>query len=1032
DADALGRALAALADRHPGLRTTFGLAGDRPEARINPQARLDLRIEEIAGPERGAAEARLAAEAYRPFDLETGPLLRLLVLRTEGGRQDKPGNVHILLAVHHIVADFASVAVLLRDLGLLYDAETGGLHADLVPLTATPADFARAEERLLRGASGERLRRYWQRQLGGELPLLDLPTDRPRPPLLTFAGDRCRRLIEGATSDALEACAASHDATVFMLLLAAFQTLLHRYSGQRDLTVGTPMALRDNAEYTDLIGYLVNPVVLRGDLRHDPDFIGLLGSTRKVVHGALVHRAYPFPKLVEDLQAGHDPGRSPLFQAMLVWHADRLPAAQGLAGLALGVPGLAVDLGGLRLESMALPCRSAQFDLSLEAARLEEGLVTALSFNSDLYDAATAQRLLGHLATLLTGIAADPTRRLSELPLLTEGERRQLFSAWEPQADSDACLHDLFAAAAAEHAEREAVIDGERRITYRQLARCARRLANHLQQLGVGPEVRVGLCAGRSVEMLVGLLGILTAGGAYVPLDPAYPRRRLAFILEDSRVSLLLLGGGVSVDLPVHGAREVDLDAFGPDADLGQESSSLAQQTVPDNLAYFIYTSGSTGRPKGVSITHRSAAARVCWAAEIFSPTELQGMLAATSICFDLSVFEIFAPLCHGGRVILADHALGLPTLPAASEVTLINTVPSSLAELVSGAARLPAGVRTVNLAGEPLSRRLVQRIYQHSDAERVLDLYGPSEDTTYSTFAEAKRDDPREPTIGRPLRATRVALVDAGLRLMARGLVGEIVIGGVGLARGYLDRPGLTAQRFQPDPFGSHFGHRLYRTGDLGRLRPSGDLEYLGRTDHQVKIRGFRIELGEIETVLEGHPQVAEAVAVARRDKSGDPLLVAYLAVTNGGGPAAAELRRYLGAQLPAFMVPQAFVTLDALPRSPNGKIDRSALPAPDADAAGPQTAFVAPSTEVELLLAEIWCEVLGVERVGIHDDFFDLGGHSLKATRVLARVSEVFQVDLPVRSLLESPTILGLTEAIARQLLAEADPEALVELGI
>jgi amino acid adenylation domain-containing protein len=650
-------------------------------------------------------------------------------------------------------------------------------------------------------------------------------------------------------------------------------------------------------------------------------------------------------------------------------------------------------------------------------------LMASLRYATALFDGATAERLLAQLATLLAGVAAAPETPVAELPLLPAAERRRLVTEWNPAplAGEGACLHELVAAQAARTPGAEALVGGERRLTYRQLDGAANRLARRLRELGVGPESPAGVCMARGPEMVVALLGVLKAGGVYVPLDPDYPRERLAFTLDDSRVRVLLVHGEAPA-LPVTAAPVVDLADFRPED--GGETAPPPSGVVPGNLAYLIYTSGSTGKPKGVAITHAAAAAMVRWAGGVFPEGELRGVMAATSICFDLSVFEIFVPLAHGGRVIVAANALELPALPAAGEVTLVNTVPSAMGELAAGA--LPACVRVVNLAGEPLARDLVDRIYRHGGVDKVCNLYGPSEDTTYSTYARIERGEARPPSIGRPIAGTQVYLVDRALGLAPQGAVGELLLGGAGLARGYLARPALSAERFVPDAFSGRPGERLYRTGDLARYRADADLEFLGRADHQVKVRGFRIELGEIETALRRH--VREAVVVARADAAGDQQIVAYVAA--GAELDAGALRRALGDTLPAFMVPQTIVVLEALPLTPNGKVDRKALPAPEADQAVHDRRFVAPETEVEEMLAAIWREVLGVDEIGIYDRFFDLGGHSLKAMRVLSRVREAFQVDLPVRALLEAPTIAGLEEAIARALMEEAGEEAVAEI--
>ena len=1044
DPEALRHAAEALVKRHPSLRTRFVQEADDPVALVVDTNALDWSFEDASSLGDSELEAQLLEMTHRPFDLENGPLLRLGVLRRT------PREHLLVLTVHHIIADFWSLGVLLRELGAVYGSRVSGeASVELEPLPLTYADFAHWQHALLEGPAGERLWSFWRSELGGELPLLDLPTDRPRPAVQTFAGDSRVRGLDAELQDRLEHLARQHGATVYMVLLSLFQTLLHRWSGQTELLVGTPTTQRVSTELENVVGYFVNPVVIRGRFDGRPSFESFLDRLRQAVLGAFAHQEYPFPLLAERLRPEHDPSRSPIFQVLFTWQKDRRPEEEGLAAFSLGESGVEIDLGPLVAESVKLPDQSAQFDLALEMARIGDRLAASLGFNTDLFDAATAERLLAQLETLLRAALEAPSTSIADLPILPDAERRQLLVEWnEPVLDTPReLLHEPFVAQAARTPEATALVGndapGGRRITYRHLDRAANRLAHRLRGLGVGPEVPVGICTERATEMILGLLGILKAGGVYVPLDPAYPEKRLAFTLEDSQVAALLVDGGKPTSLPELDVPMIDLAEHPLSADDDQQADAPPPSTVaPENMAYLIYTSGSTGRPKGVAMTHGSAAVLVRWASQVFPPDAFSGTLLATSICFDLSVFEIFVTLGAGGKAILAQNALELPELEAAGEVTLVNTVPSAMAELVappdaehppvSEHRGLPPGVKIVNLAGEPLPRELVQAIYCQPGVERVYNLYGPSEDTTYSTFTWVRRDDPRSPSIGRPVAGTQAYVTDRGGQLVPRGVPGELLLGGAGLARGYLGRPAQTAERFVPSSFTDRPGVRLYRTGDLVRHRRDGELEFLGRLDHQVKVRGFRIELGEIETALEAQAEIRESLVVAHLDdpsRPGDRRIVAYL-VPESGTPDLHALREALGEALPAFMIPEAFVVLDAFPLLPNGKIDRKSLPAPDAGETLHDREFVEPQTEVERLLAEIWEEILGVEKVGVTDHFFDLGGHSLKATRVLSRVRQLFNVDLPVRALLEKPTILGLTEAIAEELLAGADEETVAEL--
>jgi amino acid adenylation domain-containing protein/non-ribosomal peptide synthase protein (TIGR01720 family) len=971
---ALGRALQGLVDRHPMLRATFAETLGGPVQRVAERGQAAFEVMDAAGWSDAEVDALLHAAAYRPFDLAAGPLLRAVLLR-------RGGEAFLALAVHHVVADFWSMAVLARELGALMAGET------LPPPGALYTDFARRQERMLESPAGERLWEHWRERLAG-VPQLDLPTDRPRRPVQSLRGGTRTLPASMERVEAVHRLAATHGSTPFVALLAAWQAVLSRWSGQEEFLTGAPMAGRSAREWAEVVGYFVNLVPLRADLSGDVAVGELMARTRGTVLDALAHQDLPFALLTERLQPERDPSRPPLVAAMLSFEKAPAPELAGLAAVAVGVPGVRLDLGEMTLESLSLAPPAAQLDLSLTAAELPSGLAVSLQWDADLFDEATAGRMLDHLDRLLAGMAGAELGPVAELPLLAAGERDQILLTWSGAESAPAgtgCLHELFEAQAASTPEATALIVGEQRWTYDELNRRANRLAHHLRRLGAGPEQRVGVLMGRSGELIATLLGVLKSGAAYVPLDPAYPEDWRAFVTEDAQVSLLLTEEGCAV-------------AHEPE----ENPEPLAG---PGNLAYVMFTSGSTGRPKGVALEHRAPVERMLWARAAFPAEALAGVLAATSICFDLSVFEIFAPLSWGGTVILAENALALPTLPARGEVTLVNTVPSAMAELAVG--ELPPALRTVNLAGEALAPQLAERIYRHAQVEQVFNLYGPTEDATYSTGARVERGAERV-SIGRPLPGTRAYVLDGRLQPVPGGVPGELFLAGAGGARGYLSRPDLTAERFLPDPLGTVPGGRLYRTGDLARWLASGELEHLGRLDHQVKVRGFRIELGEIEAVLLSLAGVREAVVLARSDGSdrsdrsvGFQKLVAYLV----GDVATEELRGHLRERLPDYMVPSALVTLPALPLTPSGKVDRKALPAPEWQRA--EGCYKAPRTPVEEVLAGIWAEVLGLERVGVDDHFFDLGGHSLMATRVMSRLRAALGIEVPLRDLFAAPRL-------------------------
>jgi len=997
---ALQQSLTEIVRRHETLRTTFPIIEDRPVQLIGAASSVNVPLIDLSGLINGEQEVEVLRqkrdEAQKPFDLMRGPLLRVSLLRVG------PQEHVLLLTMHHIISDAWSQGVLLRELSVFYRTFVTDLPLPLKELPIQYADYAVWQRQWLKGEVLESQLRYWEEQLGGAPQLLELPTGQLRPAVQSYRGASERLQLSVALLLGLEELSRRENVTLFMTLLTAFKTLLYRYTGQEDIVVGVPVAGRNHAEIEDLIGFFINTLALRTDLSANPTFLELLGRVRKVCLGAYAHQDIPFELLVQALQPERALSRSPLFQVMLV--LENAPRRRRR------------KMTDLQLQSMPNERSTSRFDLTLFLTAGSGGLKAVLEYNGDLFEAATIRRLLGHFEVLLSGIVADPGQRLSDLPLLTEAERQQLLVEWnDTKRDypKDQCVHELFEAQVERSPEAVAIAFEDQQLTYRQLNQRANQMAHYLRGVGVGLEVLVGVMMERSVEMVVALLGILKAGGAYMPLDPSYPKERLEFMLKDAQVEVLLTGGRTRAPLREYEGRAVCVDSgwekfgleSGEDLDGNAESSSLA---------YLLYTSGSSGVPKGVAITHRSAAVLVGWGKEAFSEEELSGVLASTSICFDLSVFELFVPLSSGGKVILIGNVLELPRLPEARMVTLINTVPSAIAELLRMDG-IPVSAGMVNLAGEPLEPALTQALYQRPGVRRVCNLYGPTEDTTYSTWYCVGREGKAKVPIGRPVADTQIYLLDEYSNPVPVGAPGQLFIGGAGLARGYWRRPELTAERFISNPFSERAGARLYRTGDLACYLSNGDIEFLGRLDHQVKLRGYRVELGEIEAVLSQHPVVREAVVVAREVNPGDKRLVAYLVAREKSPPTLSGLREFLRAKLPEYMVPSAFVFLDSLPLTPNGKVDRRALPELDQSHSKLEAAaYVAPRTPVEEVLAGIWVRVLGVERVGMGENFFELGGHSLLATQVISQVREVFSIELPLRRLFETPTVAGLAEGI------------------
>ena len=994
---ALEQAIAEIVRRHEILRTTFKMVNGSPVQVIDPDFTVTLPVVDLqslpAEEQSTTVQQLITDEEQRPFNLLNGPLLLVAILRL--AKQE-----HVLLVtMHHIVSDGWSIGIFVQELSTLYAAFSTGTPSPLPELPVQYADFAVWQRQWLSGEVLQTQLNYWKQQLTGAPPVLKLPTDRPRPPVQTFQGSTEDFHINCEVTGRLVTLSQESGVTLFMTLLAAFATLLSRYSGQEEIVIGSPIASRNRREIESLIGFFVNSLVLRINLKGNPSFAELLDQVRQVALGAYAHQDLPFEQLVEALQPERSLSHSPLFQVMFI-----------LQNAPMGK----LELPGLTLTPFDMENVTAKFDLTLAITETKQGLIGTLEYNSDLFDRATITRMARHFQILLAAIAINQRQRISDLPLLSTPERRQLLVEWndtESEYSQSQCIHQLFEAQVEQTPLAVAVSFKEQKLTYQELNARANQLAHYLQAMGVGAEVLVGICVERSIEMVVGLLSILKAGGAYVPLDPAYPQERLSFMLSDAQVSVLLTQQHLLTRLPEHGAQIVCVDTdWGAISQESQSNAVSAAQST--SLAYTLYTSGSTGCPKGVAIEHHSVVALLHWTQKVFTNEQLTGVLASTSICFDLSVFELFAPLSRGGKVILAENGLSLPTLAAAKDVTLINTVPSVIAELLR-VKGVPASVQTVNLAGEPLHNGLVQQIYEQGTIQQVFNLYGPSEDTTYSTFTLVNKGTDKSPTIGRPIANTQIYILDRHLQPVPIGVPGELHIGGAGLARGYLNRPQLTQEKFIPNPFTQELGARLYKTGDLARYQGDGNIEFLGRLDHQVKIRGFRIELGEIEALLSQHQEVRQTVVIIREDTLGDQRLVAYIIPNHQPAPTINDLRCFLKQKLPEYMIPNTFVMLDALPLTPNGKIDRRALPTPEPTKRSQVASFVPPRTPIEEILTAIWTDVLGVE-VGIHDNFFELGGHSLQTTQVISRLREAFSVELPLRCLFEAPTIEDLSELV------------------
>ncbi|HEX8272438.1 MAG TPA: amino acid adenylation domain-containing protein [Longimicrobiaceae bacterium] len=1019
DVDVLERAVREILRRHEALRTVYPQVDGEPVQRLLDPDDFRVELEEI--PEMPEAERdayvrrRTREEGARPFDLTTGPLFRVRLYRLSPTRH----AFHTIK--HHIVTDGWSMGALSHELEVIYKAFAAGLPSPLPELPIQYADYAAWQREYLTGETLRRQVDYWHGHLAG-VPNLEMPTDRPRPPVESHRGAFHRFLVPEEVVGPLRELCRREGVTLNMAITAAWAVVLARYAGQEDFAVGTLIGNRNRAETERLIGYFVNTAALRMDLSGDPSYREFMRRVRGVLLDADAHQDLPFERVVEELRPPRDLSRHPLFQALFFLHAFVVQNAP-MPGSDLGEVTFASfdPESGIALQDTG----AAKFDLLLGMVELGGVLSAILEYATDLFDTATAERLAGHLVTLLAAAAAEPDACIWDLPLASPGELREVEALGAPAAASlppaDRCLHELVEAQARRTPGATALVAGEASATYAELDAESRRIARFLRSAGVGPETRVGILLERTPAMVAALLGVLRAGGAYVPLDPAHPRERIAFALEDSGARVVLTQASLAEALPAgHGAGIVRLDADRARIDAAAEDDA-PPAVHPGNAAYLIYTSGSTGRPKGVVVTHAAAAGFLGAVLERPGISPDDTLLAVTTLAFDISVLELFAPLARGARVVLADRATAadpaaLSALLAASGATVMQATPATWSMLLLAGWEGRPGLRVLS-GGEALPGELADRLRER--CAEVWNLYGPTEATVWATAHRVERSEPVVP-LGGPLANTRAYVLDRRLVPVPVGVPGELYLAGAGVARGYHGRADLTAERFLPDPAAGAAGARMYRTGDRARWRQDGTLEFLGRTDQQVKVRGYRIEPGEVEAALRALPGVREAVVVAREDVAGERRLVGYVVLAAGAGLDEAGLRDRLRESLPDYMVPSAFVALEALPLTPNGKLDRAALPAPEAVGAGARE-YVAPRGPTEEALAEIWAEVLRRDRVGAHDDFFALGGHSLMATQVISRVRGRLDAELQLRDLFAASTL----EAFARRVEA-AGPAA------
>lgn len=1011
--DSMHDAIQKLIARHEALRLVCDSHGETQT--VLPVLTISVPVVDIMDQPPAEREAqinaRLQQETETPFDLTRGPLVRAQIIR-------EAADCHLVVfTAHHIACDGWSSGILLQELAILYEAERYGLSAHLPP-AGRFRDFVHYQATNTYQAAARAAESYWQAQFtGATVPDLDFPLDRPRPPSKTYHCAQQRRVLNAALYQNIKRVAAKHGCTVYALLLAAYQTFLHRLTGQTDFVLGIPVAMQAQMDGQTLVGHGTNLLPLRVQLNPEDSFAHHLRNTRAALLNAQEHQAITFGSLIRVLNLARDPSRTPLVSA--IFNVDKVDEES--------------PFQGLTAELLPSPKRFASFEVEANIIDTGKTLIIECNYNTDLFESQTIQRWLGHYQTVLAGVTKDPDQQLWQLPLLSSEEHAQLLYLAQAETSSftpKQCLHHLFESQVERTPDAVAVSYEGRTLTYRELNRYANQLARQLLAAGVGPETLVGLYVERSLEMVIGILSILKAGGAYLPIDPSYPAERTAFMIADAAVPVLLTQPALRSRMPASQAQVImlTLEELQEATLLPHADTNPASSVQPDHLAYVIYTSGSTGIPKGVLITHANVV-RLLHATEEwfqFSATDVWSMFH--SYAFDFSVWELWGALSYGGRLIVVPYWVSrspetFAELLRQEQVTVLNQTPSAFRQLIpfmtATTPTAPTSLRYIIFGGEALEVQSLQPwLACYGDEQpRLINMYGITETTVHVTYRPITWTDLHAgagSVIGQPIPDLSVYVLDQHQQPAPIGVVGEMYIGGAGVARGYLHRPALTQERFLPNPFHPSPDARLYRSGDLARRLPNGDLEYLGRIDQQVKIRGFRVELGEIEAVLHQHPAIQEAVVVACKEDSGDKRLVAYCVTTQSTENLDNELRNLLQRQVPDYMMPAAFVWLPALPLTSNGKVDRSALPAPNFTRSTSAREYVAPRTPTEKTLANIWQAVLKLPAVGIHDNFFTLGGHSILAAQLLTRLQTTFAIELPLPNLFKAPTISELALVI------------------
>lgn len=1017
DVSVLQRSLNEVIRRHEILRTYFIVENGKPAQLTLPSLSLDLPQMDLRNLPASQRESEmlkiLRAEVLQPFSLEKIPLLRALLIRLH------ENEYGFLLTLHHIITDWWSFNLIQKELSIIYQAFATGQPSPLPEPAIQYADFAAWQQRWLHSREAEELTAHWKQQLAGAPHVLELPTDRPRPTAQTFTGKTCPVNLPTSLCESLKSLARQENATTYMATLGVFQLLLQRYTGQNDFLIGSPSANRHRSGTENMIGYLLNTMVLRAQLGDNPTVREFLRRTRSLVLDTYTHQDMPFGELVAHLRPERDLSRLPLVQVSFVFLMTGEQSAIGELS--------ASEVGGLTFIPLQFDQGTARYDITFGLWETPEGLAGHFEYNTDLFDAATMRQMAVHFRTLVESMVANPYARISELAMLSEAEKQQLLVAWnDTQSDYavDQTLTTLFEEQVERTGEAVAVVCGDERLTYAELNERANQLAHHLRLLGVGAEVVVGILVERSVEMIVGLLGIIKAGGAYLPLDTAYPSERISYMLEDAGASVLLTQQSLNQKVALKGADVVCIDSHWPEISSHSGENPISNATS-DNLVYVIYTSGSTGQPKGVMVHHRGVVNYLRWCTTAYTTGDMKGAPLHSSVGFDLTVTSLFFPLLTGQHVVIVPETQGIEGLSTALATEggfgLVKITPSHL-QVLSHLLRpetIEGCAQVFVIGGEAMKGESLSFWRRHAPNTRLINEYGPTETVVGCCAYEVPAGEVKAGAvpIGRPVANMQVYVLDEWMKPVPIGVVGELYIGGAGVARGYLNSPALTAERFVPSPYASEGGARLYRSGDMARYLSGGEIEYVGRRDRQVKVRGFRIELGEIESALAQHAGVRQAVVVARAVAE-EKQLVAYFVPMDEVQLSRHELREHLRASLPEYMVPDTFVQLEALPLTPHGKIDLQALPVEGAISGEAEADYIAPRTPVEARLVELWEQILRpTQPVGIHENFFEVGGHSLLATQIISHVREEFEVEVQLRGFFESPTVAALAAAIERE---------------